>query len=85
MTTAQIIILVIVMIIYVVTLISLANKARIHEKYTDIPLIINIFMFITLLFISVNVIIEFNKLRENKSPCDCPQYEKIENVYILKK
>jgi len=89
MTTAQIIILIImglgVLIGYIKTMLS---KNDIEKFLWGI-----LQLFFTSLFILITIImtLSYEELLKEKNKCpeyekiECPEYEKIENVYILKK
>ena len=54
-----------------------------HYKYgkNEIIMLSYVLIFSTLLFITIMSVIEVDKLRKK---LNCPEYEKVENVYKLK-
>jgi uncharacterized membrane protein len=81
MTTGQIVTLLLVCLLGLIPYITslLTNRNSDKNSLTTILFI----AFILMTFIAYLVTLEMNSLRDNKNKC--PEYEKIENVYQLKK
>jgi hypothetical protein len=80
MTTAQIISLIIVTLVFLISLYVLSTSEDEEYKNTANFFVGAAFMFM-LAVTSVSTFTVNKLVKENK----CPEYERIENVYILKK